>query len=50
MATDGVDRAFSGMIPFGDHPATIVEAIVGTLARPSDDAMVLAARYVGEAR
>jgi negative regulator of sigma-B (phosphoserine phosphatase) len=45
MATDGIAPAHVGDVSFGDDLEAVVERVVRTCARDSDDALMLAARY-----
>jgi len=48
LATDGISSGFSGAIERDDEPQQIAEAVFARYAKTSDDALVLAARYLGE--
>jgi len=45
MATDGIARSFTQDVPIGAAPARLADGILENLARPTDDALILAARY-----
>ncbi len=47
FATDGIDAAFSGRVQTAQHPQRIAETLVAGFAKGTDDALVLAARYLG---
>lgn len=45
MATDGIARSFTQDVRLGAAPARLADGILEDLARPTDDALILAARY-----
>ncbi|HWC39285.1 MAG TPA: SpoIIE family protein phosphatase [Acidimicrobiales bacterium] len=45
MATDGIARSFTQGVHLGAAPARLADGILENLARPTDDALILAARY-----
>jgi hypothetical protein len=45
MATDGIARSFAEDTSVAMGPARLADRILENLARPNDDALVLAARY-----
>jgi negative regulator of sigma-B (phosphoserine phosphatase) len=45
MATDGIARSFTQDVHLGAAPARLADGILENLARPTDDALVLVARY-----
>jgi hypothetical protein len=45
MATDGIGRSFTQDVRLGAAPARLADGILENLARPTDDALVLVARY-----
>jgi serine/threonine protein phosphatase PrpC len=48
LATDGIRRAFADALDLrGRSPRAVADAILAEHARPTDDALVLVARYVG---
>ena len=47
MATDGITAGFVAEISFGDDLPAVVERVVRSCSRDSDDALMLAARYTG---
>jgi hypothetical protein len=49
FATDGVRREFTQRLALGDGPQQLADRILGQYAKGTDDALVLVARYVGEA-
>jgi phosphoserine phosphatase RsbX len=49
MATDGIRSEFSGGLDALGSPQEIAESILSRYARGSDDALVVVARYLGEA-
>jgi len=49
FATDGIRREFTQGLALGDGPQQLADKILGRHAKRTDDALVLVARYVGEA-
>jgi phosphoserine phosphatase RsbX len=49
FATDGVRSEFTQSLALGDGPQQLADRILGQYAKGTDDALVLVARYVGEA-
>jgi negative regulator of sigma-B (phosphoserine phosphatase) len=49
FATDGVRREFTERLARGDGPQQLADKILGQYAKGTDDALVLVARYVGDA-
>jgi len=49
FATDGIRREFTQGLALGDGPQQLADKILGRYAKRTDDALVLVARYVGEA-
>ena len=49
FATDGIHREFTQRLALGDGPQQLADKILGRYAKRTDDALVLVARYVGEA-
>jgi len=49
FSTDGIRREFTQGLALGDGPQQLADKILGRHAKRTDDALVLAARYVGEA-
>ena len=47
LATDGVDAAFSTQVQTSQQPQRIADALLAGFAKGTDDALVLAARYLG---
>jgi hypothetical protein len=45
MATDGIARSFTQDVHLGAAPARLADGILENLARPTDDALILVARY-----
>jgi hypothetical protein len=45
MATDGIARSFTQDVHLGAPPARLADGILENLARPTDDALILVARY-----
>ncbi len=45
MATDGIARSFTQDVHVGAAPARLADGILQNLARPTDDALILVARY-----
>src|SRR5207245_11477751 len=49
FGTDGIRREFTQGLALGDGPQQLADKILGRHAKRTDDALVLVARYVGEA-
>jgi len=49
FSTDGIRREFTQGLALGDGPQQLADKILGRHAKRTDDALVLVARYVGEA-
>jgi negative regulator of sigma-B (phosphoserine phosphatase) len=49
FVTDGIRREFTQGLALGDGPQQLADKILGQHAKRTDDALVLVARYVGEA-
>ena len=49
FATDGIRSEFTQRVALGDGPQQLADRILGQHAKGTDDALVLVARYVGEA-
>src|SRR5437879_6375129 len=49
FATDGIRSEFTQRVALGDGPQQLADRILGQYAKGTDDALVLVARYVGEA-
>lgn len=49
MATDGIDVDFTDHVALADPPQRLAERVLERCARPRDDALVAAVRYVGRA-
>ena len=49
LATDGVRREFTERLALGAGPQQLADKILGRYAKRTDDALVLVARYVGDA-
>jgi hypothetical protein len=49
FATDGIRAGFTEQLKLADRPANIVERALAQYFRGTDDALVLAARYIGKA-
>lgn len=49
MATDGIRAGFTAGVAAGDRPQEIAESILARFAKGTDDAHVVAARYLGVA-
>src|SRR6185295_3905088 len=49
LATDGVTSGFWRNLPLEEAPQRMAERIVASFARGTDDALVVAARYLGYA-
>ncbi len=49
MATDGIEVDFADRAVLADPPQRLVERLLERCARPNDDALVAAARYLGPA-
>lgn len=47
MATDGIDVDFTDHVVLADPPQRMAERLLDRCARPNDDALVAAVRYVG---
>lgn len=47
MATDGIDAAFTDQVVLADPPQRLAERLLERCARPNDDALVAAVRYLG---
>jgi negative regulator of sigma-B (phosphoserine phosphatase) len=47
LASDGIDAAFADSIELSGSPQAISERILAAHWRPSDDAVVIAVRYLG---
>jgi hypothetical protein len=45
MATDGIARSFTQDVHLGAAPARLADRILENLARPTDDALILVARW-----
>jgi hypothetical protein len=45
MATDGIARSFTEEVHLGAAPGRLADGILENLARPTDDALILVARY-----
>jgi phosphoserine phosphatase RsbX len=49
LATDGLDSAFTDHLTLGDPPQQIADRILEQHGKATDDALVLVARYLGDA-
>jgi len=49
FATDGIRSEFAQRLALGDGPQQLADRILAQYAKGTDDALVLVARYVGEA-
>jgi len=49
FATDGIRSEFTRCLALGNGPQQLADRILGQYAKGTDDALVLVARYVGEA-
>jgi negative regulator of sigma-B (phosphoserine phosphatase) len=47
LATDGIEAAFGDSLDLSGSPQAIAERILAAHARPTDDALVVALRYLG---
>lgn len=47
MATDGIDVGFTDQVVLADPPQRLAERLLERCARPNDDALVAAVRYLG---
>lgn len=50
FATDGIDGAFSMESPIGWYPQEAADHILRSYGKPTDDALVLVARVIGDVR
>jgi hypothetical protein len=50
LATDGIDATFGDSLDISGSPAAITERIVAAHWKPTDDALVVAVRYLGAGR
>jgi hypothetical protein len=49
FATDGIRSEFTQCLALGDGPQQLADRVLAKYAKGTDDALVLVARYVGEA-
>jgi hypothetical protein len=47
FATDGIRHGFAELLDSGNHPQQIADLVLSRFAKPTDDALVLVARFVG---
>ena len=49
FATDGIERRFRDRMIEGTNPQEVADRLMASYRRPTDDALVLVARYLGRA-